>query len=1265
MIMNNLKNKQKLFTFNLKASFVCVALVLIAGALCAQSTITVLGTSAPTPGASDQYQTNFVATAQSPPPGGGNFNYYVNANPSPGETFTTGNNPNGYVLNSLALYDADNTGGGFGNETFTLGIYSVSGSTATLLTSYTSQSVNLPNFNWFQWSNLDLILQPNTQYAYAMWANGSGWMNLGNNDVSYSGGQVAIVPRGGGTMTFSSSSPWNADFDAGLTPISAPVVYQPTFSPYSITLPGTTITASAAVNGPTPYYFQWQTDGGGGGALTNIPGATSSNLVINTTGFALRDYQYDVVVANNTSSSTSQVAVLTVQEPTGIAGAIAIKFGFTNGYATSDVPYPADNAGVVNVGNWNDLQANIPSGASVAQRVAAMDTTWNINQDTAGNPLSGVTLTANGWDDGWYNGGTECENGRLLYDVWKVNAGAESQSGFGNTYEDSDSHYFATCAINNLPLPVYDVYVYINDNNGNYWGNLEANSQIAVGNNLDTDGFNGADFDPCDASPEFHTASGYDSPVNYIKVPGVTTSGGAITLTVVEQGGEMGVAGIELVPASDITLEQDTQPNYAETVAGDQVVFTAAFSNSPPVNLQWLDVSGGVTNIVNTGMVNVLNNGVMTSTLTLNNVQVASSGSYQLEAINANHSADVAYSDPASLVVFNSPLPTNNIIVDYAGQAGPDGFYPFNWTVNTANDLIYGFPDDSGTGTPGTVDSNAGSGSFAGQSGDNANSDPAILSDGILGDTLGANPTLCACGSAPGGASVTYNLITNSASPYGFDLTNITVYGGWTNPGRNEQDYQVLYSTVEDPTSFVPLALEDYTPGDPEGAPSANRTMLIPATGVLAHNVYAVEINWITLIYPHNGYEGYSEIVIEGPPSSGLASSLVQDINPLTAEDVVGSSLIMTAAFGTNATIQWQQVSGGVTNHINTGVVNVTNNGVAYSTLTLKPLTMSSAGSYSATASNSVAPVTSSSCAVTVEPAPAVVGNLVTAWAYQTSDVFPFTPTWSTNELSSSLIYLQNPPGGGYGSGDFTATFNGDDAGGLPVLSDGNYGSVINTGGNPAFAACGPGAGQYVIYTMPDSGAYGDDITNIQIASGWQNDNRDTQEYTVYYSTVSNPTSFFLLTSVSNSLVANDIPVLRATFTPASGLLAGNVAQIYIDFTTPPGVPYGYSGYSEISVFGKASAALVPPVPPVISQPYYSSGNLIVSGTGGTAHAPYTLLTTTNLLTPVADWTPLNMGSDGNGQTITTGELNGSGAFSNAIPVSATTPASFFMVKMQ
>ena len=1191
--------------------------------------------------------------AQSPPPGGGAFNYYVNADPAPGETFTTGSNPTGYTLNSVALYDADNTGGGFGNETFSLGIYSVSSSTATPLTTYTSQSIDLPDFNWFEWTNLGAILQPNTTYAYAMWANGSGWMNLGStNGNFYSGGQVAIVPRGGGTMTFSSSSGWNADFDIGLTPITSVSVTQPTFSPYSITLPGTTITATASVSGPTPYFYQWRTDGGSGGSLTNIPGATGANLVINTTGYALGNYQYELVASDNTSIATSQVAVLTIQQPTGISGVIGIKFGFTNGYATSDAPFPADDAGVAtgqlvppsyqaltSVGDWNDLMAPVTNSAPTSVKVSAIDQTWNITQDTAGNALSGVTLTPSGFDDGWFSGGTECPDGRLLYDCWKFNT--------SNGQTDTFGHNYATITISGLPASTYDVYLYINDNNGNYWGNAEANSVIAVGSDLDqNDGFNGADSDPCDVNPPLHTAAGFGNPANYVKMPYVATSGGSITITVVMQGGgDFGVSGVELVPSPDLTLIQDTLPTYAETVAGDQVVFSGAFSNTPPVNLKWLQIVGGVTNTINSGAVNVTNNGVVTSTLTLNSVQTSSTGTYQLKAINAANSSDYAFSSAAPLMVSNAPAASaNGIIVDDAAQTGAEPFYPA-WTVNTTNDLVYGFPDDAneGSGTAGTVD--AGPGSFSGQTGDNANGDPAILSDAILGDS---KPTLDACGTGGAGEYVIYNLQTNS-SPLGFDINRIQVYGGWTDSGRRDQEYQVLYATVADPTNFISLVSQHYLPADPSGSAEATRTMVISTNGLLAHNVSAVEINWNIEPQYLNGYAGYSEVVINGTNSTQLYATvplLTQDIVPQAASDVVGSQIVLAAGFTNYTTLQW--------------MCNGTNvPGATSSTLTLNNVQLGNSGNYNLVASNSVGATTTSTNIVTVNSAPSPVNNVVVSMAVQTEgNENIFAPTWSSSTLAGSLIYGVAPSSSG--NGDFTGAFDGSGDGCSPpsVLTDGSFGQLDHkvTGTHSSFSIIGSNsqAGNFVEYAIPGS-TYGYTITNITVYGGWSDSGRDGQAYTILYSTVVNPTNFIPL-GVVNYLPSNPNAwycMSRATITPANGILASNVAALYFDFTTPtsPGGENGFEGYSEISVYGSLSSAVF--AAPSISSLKEVGGNLIVTGSGGyPPNANYAWLSTTSLNPPI-HWI-----------TNSTGNLDGTGSFSNSIPVNPSLPANFFQLKV-
>lgn len=73
-------------------------------------------------------------------------------------------------------------------------------------------------------------------------------------------------------------------------------------------------------------------------------------------------------------------------------------------------------------------------------------------------------------------------------------------------------------------------------------------------------------------------------------------------------------------------LINNTQPASATAGVNGQIVFTAAFSNSPPVSLQWQVIANGATNNVSGGVVNATNLGVVTSTLTFTNLQLIQIG---------------------------------------------------------------------------------------------------------------------------------------------------------------------------------------------------------------------------------------------------------------------------------------------------------------------------------------------------------------------------------------------------------------------------------------------------------------------------------------------------------------------------------------------------------------------------------------------------------------------------------------------------------------
>jgi hypothetical protein len=141
-----------------------------------------------------------------------------------------------------------------------------------------------------------------------------------------------------------------------------------------------------------------------------------------------------------------------------------------------------------------------------------------------------------------------------------------------------------------------------------------------------------------------------------------------------------------------------------------------------------------------------------------------------------------------------------------------------------------------------------------------AGTNPAILTDGAFGS---ANPN---ADTAPpstlavqNGATLTYTFDT-TANTLGYSLSAISTYGGWQDGGRDRQTYDVLYSTVSDPATFLPLATVDFEPTN-AGQPSNTRVELTDPSGVLATSVKSLRFNFGV---QENGQAGYREIDVVG-----------------------------------------------------------------------------------------------------------------------------------------------------------------------------------------------------------------------------------------------------------------------------------------------------------------------------------------------------------------------------------------------------------------
>jgi hypothetical protein len=169
----------------------------------------------------------------------------------------------------------------------------------------------------------------------------------------------------------------------------------------------------------------------------------------------------------------------------------------------------------------------------------------------------------------------------------------------------------------------------------------------------------------------------------------------------------------------------------------------------------------------------------------------------------------------------------------------------------------------------------------------------SLTAGGSLTIATGGSPTTTStnyvsCGTVASGAGqfVAYTL-TGSSS--GYNLTNITVYGGWRDNGRDQQGYTVYYSTVAAPSTFITLGSVSYNPANAASTACATRETLMPANGPLATNVAVVKFDFTTPATP-NGWCGYSQIQVFGIPTF------------VTATDPAN---IMFQVGGNNLTLNW------------------------------------------------------------------------------------------------------------------------------------------------------------------------------------------------------------------------------------------------------------------------------------------------------------------------------------------------------------------------
>jgi hypothetical protein len=256
----------------------------LAGNLYAQN-LTDIGPAAPSPGTNDIYQLS-TRDNQTWPDG---LNYFTDNNLPVGQIFTTGTNAMNLV--SVAIKTAGlNSGNGYGTPTNTptyyLRIYSMSGSTATLLIAFSAPNPGFTDGDWLQWSGLNVPLATNKIYAFSfgIQPTGGGYAALAVTTNAYAGGEIATIPTSGGTITTGSSHKFDAVFDLGLRATTNLPASMPFPNPtYGWNL-GNSLEATWGYSYPSaaPFY----TAANAGFNAVRIPCAWDSNATTNTTANA-------------------------------------------------------------------------------------------------------------------------------------------------------------------------------------------------------------------------------------------------------------------------------------------------------------------------------------------------------------------------------------------------------------------------------------------------------------------------------------------------------------------------------------------------------------------------------------------------------------------------------------------------------------------------------------------------------------------------------------------------------------------------------------------------------------------------------------------------------------------------------------------------------------------------------------------------------------------------------------------------------------------
>lgn len=207
------------------------------------------------------------------------------------------------------------------------------------------------------------------------------------------------------------------------------------------------------------------------------------------------------------------------------------------------------------------------------------------------------------------------------------------------------------------------------------------------------------------------------------------------------------------------------------------------------------------------------------------------------------------------------------VVADLNDQSGAGPFDPYSASFSTTNNVLYGLT--------GAAVVSAGDFTLEGAGGVPA------LNDGVVGPIDTSKSVFATVGNGTGSGANAGTMVTFTLS-MPVQLSSIVAYGGWVDSGRDEQNFDVLYSTDNGQT-FTLLTTVSNKPATSQGLPSVVRTILTDDSGgALAEGAVITDLrfdfNWQNgKLGVENGWTGLTELAAYAvvPEPSAMALGLL------------------------------------------------------------------------------------------------------------------------------------------------------------------------------------------------------------------------------------------------------------------------------------------------------------------------------------------------------------------------------------------------------